>query len=453
MSRVEVFFERLTSLKQATRRFHVAADSSAWQEAGAPSTFFFSRFNPIRATRRVTERVRTTACSRLMKFARCCCLLLSLFEASSCVSPHHESVSLVRFEYQQPEMGVPFRIVLYAGSEADADRAAAAAFDRIKQLNDIMTDYDSDSELSRLGQTSGEAREVPVSPDLWRVLEHAQALAARSRGAFDITVGPVVNLWRKARREGKLPDPQRLAEARRSMGYTHLRLNSERRTVQLLVPNMRLDLGGVAKGYAADEALKVLRRFGITRALVAASGDIVVSDPPPGREGWRIQIMALDTTNAPPARNVLLSHAAISTSGDTFQRLEINGKRYSHVIDPRTGVGLTDHSLVSVIAKSGMTADSLTKVVSVLGPTKGLSFIEATPGSAARIVRKEDENVEVFESRRFSRFYERSSPESSDGPRSKPEATIALRGWRMSLPFIRTRANKTRDGTSRSGAF
>src|SRR6266571_5080342 len=129
-------------------------------------------------------------------------LLLAL-ATSSCVSTRSEHPKLQRFEYQQPQMGVPFRMVLYARDPATANSAAAAAFQRIKQFNDMMSDYDADSELSRLSRASGQGQEVPVSDDLWRVLQRAQALAERSGGAFDVTVGPLVNLWRKARREHK----------------------------------------------------------------------------------------------------------------------------------------------------------------------------------------------------------------------------------------------------------
>lgn len=303
-------------------------------------------------------------------------------------------------------MGLPFRIVLYASDEPAAQSAADAAFKRIAQLNDILSDYDYDSELSQLSRTSGQGRDVPVSADLWCVLERAQKVAAQSGGAFDVTVGPCVNLWRKARREQKMPDPDRLALARRAVGYQHVRLDAQRKTVRLMAPDMRLDLGGIAKGYAVDEALKVLHQLGITRALVAGGGDLAVSDPPPGRLGWRIELAPLDATNAPPARFVRLSHAALATSGDLFQRLEIDGKRYSHIVDPRTGIGLTDHSLVSVIGPDCMTADSLTKVVSVLGPQRGLDIIEHTRGVAARVVRQPAEQIEVRESSRFARYYE-----------------------------------------------
>ena len=196
--------------------------------------------------------------------------------------------------------------------------SADAAFQRIKQLNDIMSDYDADSELSRLSRTSGQGLDVALSDDLWLVLLRAQTLAERSGGAFDVTVGPCVNLWRKARRELKMPDPVRLEQARAAVGYKHVRLDPKRHTVRLLVPDMRLDLGGIAKGYAVDEALKVLSRLGINRALVAGGGDMAVGDPPPGRAGWRIELAPLDATNAPPARFVSLSHTAIATSGTSF---------------------------------------------------------------------------------------------------------------------------------------
>ncbi len=303
-------------------------------------------------------------------------------------------------------MGLPFRIVLYAPDEPTAEAAARAAFDRIRQLNAILSDYEDDSELSRLSRTAGSGQAVKVSDELWLVLKRAQKLAERTDGAFDVTVGPVVSLWRKARREKKLPEAARLAQALQAIGHKKLRLDSRRHTVQLLAPHMRLDLGAIAKGYAADEALKVLRRRGITRALVAGGGDMALGGPPLGRKGWRIEIPPLDTTNAPPARFVLVADAGLATSGDLFQHVEIGGKRYSHIVDPRTGIGLTDHSLVTVIAPDGITADSLATAVSVLGSERGKKLIENTKGAAVQIVRQPGEKIEITESSRFKKHYE-----------------------------------------------
>jgi thiamine biosynthesis lipoprotein len=330
-------------------------------------------------------------------------LALPLLVLASCTTPTVTPVN--RYEFTQAQMGLPFRIVLHAPDKQSAEAAATAAFARIQRLNDVLSDYDTDSELSRLSHTAGSGHAVEVSDDLWRVLKRAQELAERSGGAFDVTVGPCVSLWRKARREKKLPDPVRLAEARKAVGYTHLKLDAWRHTAKLLVPGMKLDLGAIAKGYAADEALAVLRERGLTRALVAGGGDMAVGDPPPGRNGWRIEVAPLDAPGAPRAAFVSIANAGLATSGDAFQRLDIDGVRYSHIVDPRTGVGLTDHSLVTVIARDGMTADALATAVSVLGPQAGMKLVEETRGAAAHLVRKPGERVESFESRQFRQFY------------------------------------------------
>ena len=317
-----------------------------------------------------------------------------------------------RFEFTRVEMAVPVRIVLYAPERVAATNAAEAVFSRIRQLNGILSDYDPQSELRRLcsaapppvrpnghpSEWAGKA--VPVSEDLWRVLCQAQELSERSGGAFDVTVGPVVRLWRRARRRHELPSPERLQAARKLVDYRLIRLDPQQRTVELLKPGMRLDLGGIAKGYAVDEALAVLRQRGISRALVDAGGDIALGDPPPGKTGWRIGVARLEA-DGPPSRVVLLSRVAIATSGDTWQYVEIDGRRYSHIVDPRTGVGLTDHSSVTVVAPKAIVADSLASAVSVLGPKQGLKLIEETPGAAALILRAPQGKVQTYRSSRW----------------------------------------------------
>jgi FAD:protein FMN transferase len=311
-----------------------------------------------------------------------------------------------RFEFTEPQMGVPFRIVLYAPEAGAAQSGARAAFDRVAQLNQIMSDYETDSELNELSRTAGQGKAVHVSDDLWIVLERAQRLAEQSEGAFDITVGPAVTLWRRARRSQRLPEPARLAEARKAIGYSHVRLNPQEHTVELRARGMKLDLGGIAKGYALDQALHVLGSRGIIRALVTGGGDMVMSSPPPGQPGWRIQIAPLDVPDAPPSRYVYLANAALATSGDVFQRLEVDGRRYSHIVDPRTGIGLTDHSLVTIIAQDAMTADALATAVSVLGPEKGLKLVEQTSNAEAHIFRQSEEKIEALETGGFRKFYQ-----------------------------------------------
>lgn len=302
--------------------------------------------------------------------------------------------TLMRFEFQQPHMGTLFTITLFAPDAPVARRAVAAAFGRVAELNQMMTDYDPESELMRLSR-SPVGQSVRISPELFEILTESQRLAKSSAGAFDVTIGPVVRLWRRARRTETLPTPEQLAGARISVGWEKLQLDAGSRTVTLLAPNMQLDLGGIAKGYAADQALAVLKRHGLTRALVAASGDIAVGDAPPDQPGWRVTV-GTPFPVKDSERPLILTNAAVSTSGDTEQSVVIGGKRYSHIVDPRTGLGLTDRCQVSVIAPRAMRTDALATAVSILGAEQGRKLIEAEPALSAIIYRETAAGWEVI---------------------------------------------------------
>jgi thiamine biosynthesis lipoprotein len=312
--------------------------------------------------------------------------------------------ALERFEFTEPQMGMPVQITLFAPDEQSAVSAARAAYDHIRHLNQALSDYEDDSELTRLNRSSGSGRWVPVSHDLWTVLAAAQSLAKRTQGAFDVTVGPVVHLWRKARRDRRLPDATRLAAARALVGYEKLHLSRSSRAARLTLPQMRLDLGAIAKGYALDQALEVLRARGMARAIVFAGGDMVAGEPPPGKPGWRVALTLAAGTNNQPQDYVWLKQRALATSGDLYQHLEIDGVRYSHIADPRTGLGIVDRSQVTVIARRGMQADSLATAVSVLGPVRGLALAKRTRGVEARILRQPNQQTEGYESRGFRQF-------------------------------------------------
>lgn len=333
-------------------------------------------------------------------------ILVAAIAACGCLSGLR-SGPWQRFEFEQPQMGVPFRIVLYAESETLASTAARAAFARVAELNQIFSDYEDDSELSQLSRTSGSGRAVPMSDELWRLLNVAQAMSRKSDGAFDITVGPLVQVWRRARRQRELPAPEVIAEAKTRVGWEKVVLDPHTHTAKLLVPGMRLDLGSIAKGRALDEALRVLREHGIKCALVTGSGDMAIGDPPPRRAGWRIELAPLDAPGAPPTRFLSLRNCGFATSGDLFQHVELGGKRYSHIVDPHTGLGTTDHSLVVVIAPDCLTANSLSTTTCVVGPRRGLALVESTRGASARVTHKPDERVEATESPGFARFYEK----------------------------------------------
>ena len=336
-----------------------------------------------------TCRTRSTMISWMPWAAACLWGMATLFGLAG-------EPALRRLEFSQAHMGTLFRIIVYAPDAATASRASNAAFQRIGTLDNTMTDYSPSSELMSLCRKAGEPP-VRVSEDLYRVLAQAQELAARTNGAFDVTVGPVMRLWRRARRQREMPDAAELARARKLVGYRKLRLDPRARTVQLLEKGMRLDLGGIAKGYAADEALAVLKQYGITRALVVAGGEMAASAPPPGRDGWRIGIAPLESPEKPPTRFLMLRDAAVSTSGDAEQYVELNGTRYSHIVDPRTGMGVVGRSSVTVVAPKATASDSLATAVSVLGPEQGLELIRSTPGTAALIIQATDRGSRIFE--------------------------------------------------------
>jgi thiamine biosynthesis lipoprotein len=330
---------------------------------------------------------------------RICPFLAALLLLTACRTAP-PAKPLERFEFSHPAMGTLINITLYAPDLAAAKAGAAAAFQRIDALEDIMSDYQADSELMRLcDQPFG--KPVPVSAELFDVLQRARKVSKLSDGAFDVTIGPYVRLWRFARKRKVLPTPAEIAAARAAVGWQKLRLDERARTVTLLVPNMRLDLGSIGKGYAADEALRILKGRGIDRALVAASGDIAIGNPPPGQRGWKVGIATFGGSTNTPSCALLLHNAGISTSGDTEQFIEINGVHYSHIVNTATGLGLTNRIQATIIGPDATTTDSLDTTVSLLGVQRGLALINSWPHLAGLIVTKDAGQTRTFPSRRF----------------------------------------------------
>ncbi len=308
--------------------------------------------------------------------------------------------ALQRFEAVEPHMGTLARITVFASDEDAARRAFRAGFDRIGELNATLSDYVPDSELNRVTRDAV-GTPVPVGADLFAVLRASQALAVATEGAFDITQGPVVRLWREARRLQRLPDRTALEAASRRSGYRHMHLDEARRTVMFDIPGMSLDVGAIGKGYAASEAIAAITRAGVHSALVAVSGDVAFSDAPPGQDGWRIRVHRGDIGDDRIPAVLALTNGAVSTSGNAEQHLDVDGRRYSHVIDPASKTGLTDDITVTVVARHGIDADGLDTAVGVLGPDRGLALVDARSDAAALVVVRRDGRTEVHASRRF----------------------------------------------------
>ena len=273
-----------------------------------------------------------------------------------------------KFSFERPLMGTKFGVVCYAESRVVAEKAAEKAFSKAEEINAVASDYLPESELSLLS-TKSVGAPVPLSPLLFDLLDHSRRIAEATGGAFDPTLGRMTKLWRETRTSGRLPDAEHLAAARYACGWRHFTLDPEARTITLLRKNMAFDLGGIAKGYAADQMLDSLATSGIRQALVTAGGDIRLGDAPPAREGWNV---ALKTFDVGKNEEILtLSNAAVSTSGDLHQSVVIDGVSYSHILDPTTGLGLTRRVAASVIADNAKISDALATAACVLGPDGG----------------------------------------------------------------------------------
>jgi thiamine biosynthesis lipoprotein len=304
------------------------------------------------------------------RVARAAWLLL----LGACILP--EEGPLARYEFEEPHMGTRVRLIFYASSPEQAEQGRRAGFTVMKDVDDLMSDYKPDSELSRLSRSAGKGPQA-VSLPLFEVLQASIRTAELSDGAFDITAGPLVRLWRRSRKEHKLPSASEIAFAKTLVDYRRLILDPKKRTAELLKEGMTLDLGGIAKGYACDLGIRALKARGITRALVDTGGGMALSDPPPGKPGWRIGMIG------DPSRILVLSNCGVSTSGDLEQFVEIDGKRYSHVIDLETGLGLTNRAMATVIAPDGLTSDALDTPICILGAERGLKMAAGQKGVEA----------------------------------------------------------------------
>ena len=287
-------------------------------------------------------------------------------------------------------MGADFTIKLYAADEETAEQAFKAAFGLVAEYDKSMSDYNAESELSQLGQKSPTQEFVTVSKPLWEVLLRAQEVSEKTNGAFDVTVGPLTKLWRRAKRQKELPEEDERQKALAAVGWRNLVVDKDRPAVSLTKPNMRLDLGGIAPGFAADKVLERLSELGIKSALADASGDVALGDAPPGEKGWKVGLAPLKG-NGPPERFLELANCAVTTSGDAFRGVEIGGVRYSHIVDPKTGIGLKHRSSVTVIGPNCTTADALATSLSVVGPDKMDELLKHFPRCSAREVWQDGE--------------------------------------------------------------
>ncbi len=309
-----------------------------------------------------------------------------------------------KYTFQRPKMGSPFIIVAYATDSLKLSEAVEKAYQRVDILNTIFSDYLETSEISLLSKAPSNTWQK-VSPDLMNMLKISQKAAQLSNNAYDITVGNIVKLWRKARKEKKLPPTKDIELALSKTGFKHIELDTLNAQIRLNTEGVRLDFGGIVKGYAAQEVVRILKEEGFKYALVDAGGDLAMSEKPSDTEGWQIAVSLPNSENQLLPRFLSLKNQAVATSGDMYNFLEINGKRYSHIVNPKTGLGLTHQRNVTIIAPDGALADWLATACSVLSIKKALKLVKQFPNTDILILENKKGQIKKWESGGFSQYF------------------------------------------------
>lgn len=270
-----------------------------------------------------------------------------------------------RQEFFHPQMGTLFQVILYAKDTVQGKAIAQELFDRIDSLNSIFSDYLENSEINRLSASAGTGQKVEVSPEMWRLIGISQRMAKKSQGAFDLSIGPLSKLWRRAFRQNQFPALAEIEAAKLKVNFRFIQRFPLTKKIRLTEADMRLDGGGIAKGFAVDECFKILRKAGISSALVAAGGDIRVGAAPPGKTAWIIATKGLNGKGETVDVELSLEHQAVSTSGDTYRFLDWEGQRYSHIIDPHTGLGIQHRQFSRLTGPRATLTDALATAINV----------------------------------------------------------------------------------------
>jgi len=286
-------------------------------------------------------------------------------------------------------MGTFANIVATAENEKIARAAVIAAIAKLHYIDKLMSDYDPESELSKVNR-DGFEMPVKVCADLLYVLNKSVEYSRVSEGAFDVTIGPVVDLWHIAGEQGSEPTAEQIATAKSKVGYEKLIIDNENSTVRFAVEGMRIDLGGIAKGYAIDLAIEATQQNGVTGAMVDVGGDIRCYGSPPGKEYWRIGLQ--DHRRQGQMLLVLkLNDAAVATSGDYQRFVVIDDKQHSHIMNPKIADSARELSSVTVITPTAIQADALATAVTVVGAEKGVRLIETIAEAETLLVPNSDE--------------------------------------------------------------
>jgi len=290
-------------------------------------------------------------------------------------------------------MGTNVQITFWTADDQGAQVAFDAAMKELTRIDQLMTTWTPDSEVSKINAAAGDGRAIPVSEETFVVIARAVDIAKKSNGLFDITIGAFKGLWKfDEDLDGSLPDAKDVAARLRLVGWRAIVLDKKRRTVRLKRKGMAITLGGIAKGYAVDRAVSVLRQAGFGSFIVQVGGDLYVA----GKKDTKPWIVGIRDPRSPNPDDMFASlaveDASFSTSGDYERAFVKDGKRYHHILDPRTGFPATNSRSVTVMAKDAFTADAWSKVLFIEGPKRALrEIVEPLPDFEAVFVDKDNQ--------------------------------------------------------------
>ena len=270
-----------------------------------------------------------------------------------------------KFSYSEMKMGSPFNIIIVSTDSNKANHLAQKSYELVDSLSHIFSNYDSSSELSKINASAG-LLPYKMSTAMLDLVQKSQYAYIQSKGAYDISIGPLSTLWRNARKAKLFPDSSTVVATKKLVSFAQVKINKRLGTIFLPNADMQLDFGGIAKGYIAQWVINYLKANGIQQALADAGGDIVMSGTPMNSKGWVIGVNVPETTDDLINKKLQLSNCSVATSGDVYQFIEYKGVKYSHIINPHTGYGVTNLRNVTIIAKTGATADWLATACSIL---------------------------------------------------------------------------------------
>jgi len=307
-----------------------------------------------------------------------------LFPLILTLIPHSANASNL-YKFHQVAMGTVIEITLIGDNEEAANKAALRAFQEVKRIEQLMSPWIESGDVFRINQSSGKER-VKISNETLDVIKKAQEISELSDGRFDITVGPLAELWRKAREKKIPPSAEEVKEKLGLVNFKNIEMDREGK-VFLKKKGMAVDLGGIAKGYAVDRAFELLKSLGYKDLIVNAGGDLRVGGLK-NNQPWSIGIQHPRESKNFLAR-ISVSDMAVATSGDYERFFIYEGRRYHHIFNPKDGFPTDDCQSVTVLCKEGMMADALATAVFVLGPEKGYALCQKLEGVDCLIMDKE----------------------------------------------------------------